>query len=163
MHGIEVNIQQDGSLDLPDIVLQELDIVIASVHSAFKQSETQMTERVIKAIKNPFVHIIGHPTGRLLGQREPYNINIDEVIKNAKEYGKFLEINAYPLRMDLNDINSKKAKETKIKLVINTDAHAINQLDYIVYGVSVARRAWLEKEDVLNTMKPEKLLELIKK
>lgn len=163
LHGIEVNIQQDGSLDLPDTILQELDIVIASVHSAFKQSETQMTDRVIKAIKNPHVHIIGHPTGRLLGQREPYNINIDEVIKNAKEYGKFLEINSYPLRMDLNDINSRKAKQAKVKLVINTDAHAIIQLDYIVYGVSVARRAWLEKEDVLNAMKPEKLLELIKK
>lgn len=163
LHGIEVNIQQDGSLDLPDTILQELDIVIASVHSAFKQSEKEMTDRVIKAIKNPRVHIIGHPTGRLLGQREPYSINIDEIIRNAKKYGKFLEINSYPLRMDLNDINSRKAKEARVKLVINTDAHAINQLDYIVYGVSVARRAWLEKDDVLNTLKPEKLLELIKK
>ncbi len=163
LHGIEVNIQPDGSLDLPDEVLQELDIVIASVHSAFKQSENEMTERVIKAIKNPFVHIIGHPTGRLLGQREPYSINIDEIIRNAKKYGKFLEINSYPLRMDLNDINARKAKDLEVKVVINTDAHATAQLDYIIYGISVARRAWLEKNDILNTMKTEELLELIKK
>lgn len=163
LHGIEVNILQDGSLDLPDTLLKELDVVIASVHSAFKMEEKEMTNRVIKAIKNPYVHIIGHPTGRLIGERQPYNINIDEVIKAASDYGKFLEINSYPLRMDLNDINAKKAKEKAVKVVINTDAHSITQLNYILYGVSVARRAWLESTDVLNTLTKDELLKLLKK
>ncbi|MCS7203080.1 MAG: DNA polymerase/3'-5' exonuclease PolX [Thermodesulfovibrio sp.] len=163
LQGIEVNILQDGSLDLKDDTLKELDLVIASVHSAFKQEEKEMTKRVIKAIMNPYVHIIGHPTGRLIGEREPYKIDIDEVIKAASDYGKFLEINSYPLRMDLNDINAKKAKEKGVKLVVNTDAHSITQLDYIVYGVSVAKRAWLETHNILNTFEVEELMKLIRK
>lgn len=162
-HGIEVNILPDGSLDLSDDILKELDIVIGSVHSAFKQTEEEMTERIIKALKNPYVHIIGHPTGRLLIERPPYNLNIDEIIKVAKEYDKFLEINSYPLRMDLNDINARKAKEAGVKLVINTDAHSVMQLDFITYGVAVARRAWLEKNDILNTYETAEVVRLIKR
>lgn len=155
--GTEVNIRSDGTIDYPDEVLSKLDIVVAAIHSGFRQDKEQMTKRVVMAMKNPFIHIIAHPTGRLLGEREGYELDIDLVLKTAKETNTALEINGYPLRLDLNDINSKKAKELGVSLVISTDAHVISQLDYIENGVKVARRGWLSKNDILNTLPLERL------
>lgn len=161
--GTEVNIRSDGTIDYPDEVLSKLDIVVAAVHSGFRQDKEQMTKRVVMAMKNPFIHIIAHPTGRLLGEREGYELDIDLVLKTAKETNTALEINGYPLRLDLNDINSKKAKELGVSLVISTDAHVISQLDYIENGVKVARRGCLSKNDILNTLPWEKLKKKIAK
>lgn len=161
--GTEVNIRSDGTIDYPDEVLSKLDIVVAAIHSGFRQDKEQMTKRVVMAMKNPFIHIIAHPTGRLLGEREGYELDIDLVLKTAKETNTALEINGYPLRLDLNDINSKKAKELGVSLVISTDAHVISQLDYIENGVKVARRGWLSKNDILNTLPWEKLKKKIAK
>ena len=150
--GIEVDIRSDGRMDFSDEVLAKMDIVVASIHSGFRQSREQLTKRLVSAMKNPYVSVIAHPTGRLIGERDPYEVDMDYILKIAQETGTALEINAYPLRLDLNDIYAKKAKELGIKLVISTDAHLTSQFDYMHYGVSIARRGWLEKKDVLNTM-----------
>jgi DNA polymerase (family 10) len=150
--GIEVNIRNDGSLDLPERVLSRLDFVVASIHSGFRQSSTQLTARAVSAMKSPHVDVIAHPTGRLLGERDPYEINLDEVIRNAVETDTLLEINAFPLRLDLNDLNVRKAKDKGARFVINTDAHFKEQMAFMRYGVAVARRGWLQKEDVINTL-----------
>lgn len=160
LHGTEMDIRGDGSLDFPDEVLQELDVVIASIHSGFRQSKEQMTARIVAAMRNPYVTIIAHPTGRLIGEREAYEVDMEEVLKVAKETGTALEINAYPMRLDLNDIYARKAKELGIPLVISTDMHVISQFDTLPYGVSIARRGWLEKGDVLNALE---LPELVKR
>lgn len=156
--GVEVDILQDGTLDLPDEILSRLDIVIASVHSAFNMPQEEMTRRICKALSNPYVDILGHPTGRLIEERDGYQVDIMAIIQKAKEENVGLEINAYPQRLDLNDINAKIAKEMGVKLVINTDAHAWGQLEFMLFGVATARRGWLEKEDVINTWDFEKLL-----
>ncbi|MFH1775983.1 MAG: DNA polymerase/3'-5' exonuclease PolX [Candidatus Omnitrophota bacterium] len=161
--GTEVDIHSDGTLDYPDEVLKELDLVIAAVHSGFKQSEEMITKRIITAMKNKHVHIIAHPSGRLLKEREPYALNWDEVIKAAADTNTALEINAYPKRQDLNDLIARRAREEGIKLAINTDAHLIEQLDFIKYGIYLARRAWCRKTDILNTLPVGQLLEVIKK
>lgn len=161
--GAEVDIRSNGELDFPDDVLKQVDIVVASIHSGFRQSKEQLTKRLISAMKNPYVSIIAHPTGRLIGERDPYEIDIEEVFKVAKETNTALEINAYPLRLDLNDTYVKKAKQMGIPIVISTDTHIKNQFEYMSYGVSIARRGWLEKEDVLNTLSYKRLLEKIKK
>lgn len=161
--GAEVDIRSNGELDFPDDVLKQVDIVVASIHSGFRQSKEQLTKRLISAMKNPYVSIIAHPTGRLIGERDPYEIDIEELFKVAKETNTALEINAYPLRLDLNDTYVKKAKQMGIPIVISTDTHIKNQFDYMSYGVSIARRGWLEKEDVLNTLSYKRLLEKIKK
>lgn len=161
--GIEVNIRGDGLLDYTDNILSGFDIVVAAVHSGFKQSKEQLTSRIIKAIRNPHIDIIAHPTGRLLGERDAYEVDIEEILRNAKRYNTALEINAYPLRLDLNDICCKRAKELGVLFVVSTDAHIINQLDYINNGVSVARRGWLEKRDVLNTLSSERLVSWLKR
>lgn len=162
IHGIEVDIRSDGSLDISDDVLKELDIVVASIHSGFKQSRKQLTYRLVSAMKNPYVSIIAHPTGRLIGERDAYDVDMDEIFTIAKKTGTAIEINAYPLRLDINDTYAKKAKEMGIPIVISTDTHVTNQLDYMRYGVSIARRGWLEKDDVLNTLEAEKLLKRLK-
>ena len=162
LSGIEVDIRADGSLDLPDEVLSRLDIVIAAVHSAMKQDESTMTRRVIKALENPYVKVLAHPTCRLLGEREPVNIDMEEVFKTCKRLGKFLEINAMPDRLDLRDIHIMRAKEYGIKLVIGTDAHSREHLDFMLFGVGTARRGWAVKEDILNTLPYEKLIEILK-
>jgi DNA polymerase (family 10) len=151
LSGVEMDIKSDGTLDYPNAVLKKLDIVIASIHSGFRQSEEQLTKRLVSAMKNPYVSIIAHPTGRLIGEREAYAVNMEEVLKTARDTGTALEINAYPLRLDLQDIYVRKAKEMGVKLVISTDAHVGHQLDFMRYGVGVARRGWLEKTDVLNS------------
>lgn len=162
LQGIEVDIKSDGSLDFDDDILKMLDVVVASIHSGFKQSSEQITSRLISAIKNPYVSIIAHPTGRLLGERDAYDVDIEAVIKAAKETKTALEINAYPSRLDLNDMHAKMAKELSVPLIISTDSHIITQMDYIYYGVSVARRGWLEKDDVLNTLSAEELLKKLR-
>ncbi|MEW6409480.1 MAG: DNA polymerase/3'-5' exonuclease PolX [Nitrospirota bacterium] len=161
--GIEVNIRGDGSLDYTDDILARLDIVVAAIHSGFKQSKEQLTSRIIKAIRNPHVDVIAHPTGRLLGERDAYEVDMGEILREAKKHNTTLEINAYPLRLDLNDTYCKRAKELGVPLIISTDAHIINQLDYMNSGVSVARRGWLEKGDILNTLPAERLMAWLKK
>ncbi len=150
--GSEVDIKSDGSLDYPDEVLRDLDIVVVSVHSGFKMDGESMTRRIVKALQNPFVHILAHPTGRLIGRREGYEVDMDEIFKTAKKYGKAIEINSHYLRLDLNDINVRKAVNMGVKIVISTDSHARDQLNMMRLGVATARRGWAEKKDILNTM-----------
>ena len=161
--GTEVDIRADGTLDFSDEVLKKLDIVIAAVHTGFKQDERKMTSRVIKALQNPYVKILAHPTGRLLGEREAYAIDLNKVMQVAKDRGIWLEVNSQPQRLDLNDVWAREAKRRKIPIVINTDAHNKQSLDLIKLGVVTARRGWLEKEDVINTLPLDKLLTLLNK
>lgn len=161
--GIEVDIRSDGHMDLPDDVLKKMDIVVASIHSGFRQNREQLTKRLVSAMRNPYVSIIAHPTGRLIGERDAYDVDMNEVLKVAKETGTAIEINAYPLRLDLNDVYAKMSKEIGVPIVISTDTHIANQFDYMAYGVSIARRGWLEKADVLNTMGYDSLRKALKK
>jgi len=150
--GSEVDILADGTLDYDDRILAMFDIVVAAVHSGFSQDRRTMTSRIVRAIENEFVDILAHPTGRLLGERVGYEVDIDRVIEVAAETGTIIEINASPSRLDLNDINARKAKESGVMLAIDTDAHSVDHLKFMDFGVQVARRAWLEPGDVLNTM-----------
>jgi len=152
LKGTEVDILNDGRLDLSEKVLEKLDLVVAAVHSGFKQEKEKMTKRIVRALENPLVHILAHPSGRLLGARDPYEVEIDEVMEAAKQYGKALEINAYFERLDLDDIHCRKAKEMGIPLAIGTDSHHLDQMWMISLGVAVARRGWLETPNVLNTL-----------
>lgn len=161
--GAEVDIRSDYTLDLPDEVLKKLDVVMASIHSGFGQTREQLTNRLLAAIKNPYVTAIAHPTGRLIGERDAYEVDMERVLGAAKEAGKAVEINAYPLRLDINDALARRAKELGVPVVINTDAHVINQFDYIIYGVSIGRRGWLERKDVLNTLNAGNLLQWLKR
>jgi DNA polymerase (family 10) len=156
--GIEVDILSDGALDLADETLAQIDVVIASVHSLFNMSEQEMTERVLKAIENPYVRILGHPTGRLLLRRDGFKINLPLVLKRAAELGVAVEHNAYPDRLDLCDRDLRMAKEMGCKIVINTDSHHTSHLEKMRYGVEQLRRAWLEKDDVVNTRPPAEFL-----
>jgi len=156
--GVEIDIRSDCTLDYPDEVLSKLDIVVASIHSGFRQSKEKITHRIVSAMKNPYVHIIAHPTGRLIGERDAYELDMDEILSTARQTGTVLEINAYPQRLDLNDVYVKRAKEMGIPLVISTDAHIEYQLDFIAYGIGMARRGWLDKSFVLNTLPYKSLL-----
>jgi DNA polymerase (family 10) len=149
--GIEVDILADGALDLDDSTLAQMDIVVASVHSHFVQPLEEMTARVLRALENPHVRILGHPTGRKVLSREAYAINIDSILRRAAELGVAVEHNASPARSDLNDLNLRLAKEHGCKIVVDTDAHATEELDQMRYGITQLRRAWLTKEDILNT------------
>ncbi|HCJ65883.1 MAG TPA: DNA polymerase/3'-5' exonuclease PolX [Elusimicrobia bacterium] len=160
---MEVDIHNDGSLDYEDELLKELDFVIAAIHTGFKQSEEKITERISLAMENKYVNMIAHPTGRLLGKREPYAVNMEKILEKAKKTHTAIEINAFPERLDLYDIYCKQAKEMGIMLGIGTDAHTLEQFDYLGLGVTVARRGWLEKKNLLNTLKVDELLELIRK
>jgi DNA polymerase (family 10) len=162
LKGCEANIMADGSIDISDKSLAELDYVIAGVHSQMKMSREQMTKRVIRAMKNPHVDIIAHPTGRILKRRDEFEVDFETILKVAKETGTILEINAYPERLDLNDINIRRAKEAGVKMVINTDAHQKDQLRFMEYGVYQARRGWAEKKDIINCRPAEKLLKMLK-
>jgi DNA polymerase (family 10) len=156
--GIEVDILGEGKLDLPDKVLAELDFAIASIHTGMQQDEKRTTQRIVKAMQNPHVDAIAHPTGRVLGQRDPYALDFDEVVRVARETGTALEINAYADRLDLNDVHAKAARDAGVKLVIDTDAHAPTQLTMMRFGVATARRGWVRKDDVLNTLPLEEFL-----
>jgi DNA polymerase (family 10) len=149
--GIECDILPDGSLDLADDCLAQLDLVIASVHSAFQQDERQMTDRVVRALENPWVDILGHPTGRLLLRRDPYRVVLEEVVGAAARLGVALEINCQIDRLDLGDMQARLARDRGAALVISTDAHACTALSLVQWGVIVARRAWLTPADILNT------------
>jgi DNA polymerase (family 10) len=150
--GIEVDILADGDLDLSDDVLAQMDLVIASVHSVFNQEPAKMTDRLLKAISNPNTSIIGHPTGRLQLRRDAYQFDMDAVLTTAAKHKVAMELNSYPERLDLNDVYLRQAKQRGVKIVINTDSHHTSHLDKIRYGILQARRAWLTKEDVLNTL-----------
>ncbi|MCX5800052.1 MAG: DNA polymerase/3'-5' exonuclease PolX [Candidatus Eisenbacteria bacterium] len=158
--GIEVDIKADGSLDFSDEILEKLDVVVASIHSGFKQ---RVTERIVSAMQNPHVHIIGHPTGRLISRREGYELDLDRVMEAARDTRTALEINAYYDRLDLSDIGSRKAKESGVTLAIGTDSHSIAHLEFIKFGLAVARRGWLEKADLLNTFGVRELLARLRK
>ncbi len=163
LKGVELDILADGRLDLPDRILSRLDIVVAAVHYKFDLSASAQTERIIRAMDNPYVSIIAHPTGRLIGEREPYEVDMERLIAAAKERKCCLEINAEPERLDLNDIHAQAAKEAGVKLAISTDAHATHALDYMRFGVDQARRGWLEADDVINTRSLARLKRLIKR
>jgi DNA polymerase (family X) len=160
--GIEVDILADGSLDLSDAVLEEMDLVIASVHSHFNQSDQEMTERLLKAIANPNVSIIGHPTGRLLLRRDAYPFSMDAVLDAAARHRVALELNAYPDRLDLCDRHLRMAKQRGVKVVINTDSHHTSHMEKIRFGVLQARRGWLTRQDVLNTLPVENFARAMK-
>jgi len=161
--GAEVDIRSDSTLDLSDEILRQLDIVVASIHSGFKQNREKITRRLVAAIQNPYVSVIAHPTGRLIGERDAYEVDMGRVLAALKESGKAVEMNAYPLRLDINDILAKKAKEMNIPVAISTDTHVLSQFDYMVYGVSIGRRGWLEKNDVLNTLHAGNLLKWLQR
>jgi DNA polymerase (family 10) len=158
LKGTEVDILSDGKLDLSEKILEKLDFVIGAIHSGFKQDKDKMTKRIIRALENPFVHIIAHPSGRLLGARDPYEVEMDDMMEAAKKYGKALEINAYFERLDLDDIHCRKAKEMGIQVAMGTDSHHLDQMWMISLGVAVARRGWLETTDVLNTLSLKEIL-----
>ncbi len=160
--GIEVDILADGELDLSDDVLGQMDIVIASVHSVFNQEPEKMTERLLKTIENPNVSLVGHPTGRIQLRRDAYKFDMDAVLTAAAKRKVAMELNSYPDRLDLNDVHLRQAKQRGVKIVINTDAHHTSHLDKITYGVLQARRAWLTKADVLNTLPPQKFVRAMK-
>ncbi len=163
LKGAEVDILADGRLDLPDAVLDECDVVVASVHSRFSLPEKEMTKRIVSALKNPRVNILAHPTGRLLLEREPYAVDIEEVIRAAAGEGVILEINAHPSRLDLNDVHARMARAAGAKIVISTDAHSVAQFPLMSYGVFTARRGWLAKGDVVNTYPLAKLRGFLKR
>jgi DNA polymerase (family 10) len=159
--GTECDIAANGSLDYPDEVLAELDLVIAAVHTRFKMTREEMTRRIVKALESEQVDILGHPTGRLLGARDPYEIDVEAVVDAASRTGTALEINASPERLDLKDTHARLAKERGVRLEIGTDAHSTAQLHHMPLGVSVARRGWLESKDVINTLPLGKLRDLL--
>jgi DNA polymerase (family X) len=160
--GIEVDILGDGTLDLSDEVLAQMDVVVASVHTLFNQSEEEMTARVLRAIENPYVRILGHPTGRLLLRREAFRINLGAVLRRATELGVAVEHNAYPDRLDLCDRDLRLAKELGCKISVNTDSHHTTHMEKMRYGIRQLRRAWLRKEDVLNTLSAKKFLSALR-
>ncbi len=162
LQGAEVEIKSDGKLDFSDEVLAELDIVFASLHSGLRQPREKITERLISAMHNPHVDVIGHPTGRLYPDREPSDLDMDAVLKAAVDTGVALEINAHPARLDLDDVHARRATELGVRLSINTDAHNDSDMDLMHFGVSTARRAWVEADDVINTWSPKKILDWLK-
>lgn len=163
LSGIEVDILKDGQLDLPDTVLSRLDVVLAAVHSHFDLPREQQTDRMLRAMRNPHVNIIAHPTGRLIGEREPYDIDMERVISAACDLGCYLEINAQPDRLDLDDIHAHAAKSKGVKVSLSTDAHSANAFQYIRFGIDQARRGWLTAEDVINTRSLPELRKLLKR
>ena len=162
LSGVEVDIRGDGTLDLPDAVLRELDIVIASIHSGFRQSREQITARLLSAVRNPVVGIIAHPSGRLIGERDPYDVDMEALFREAAARGVAMEVNAHPSRLDLSDHHVRMAKRYGIPLVISTDTHVTANFDYMEYGVAVARRGWAVGDDVLNTLPCKNLLKRLR-
>jgi DNA polymerase (family X) len=150
--GLEVDILRDGDLDMPDDVLEDLDVVVASVHSFMGMAQAEMTERVVRALAHPRVHVLGHPTGRLIGRRPPFALDVEAVLQAAKAHDVAVELNASPDRLDLNDVYVKRARALGVKVAIDTDAHSVRGLATMRYGVEQARRGWLEPGDVLNAM-----------
>ena len=156
--GSECDILPDGSLDYPDHVLAGLDLVIGSVHTGFRQSRAEMTRRICRALAHPHVHVLGHPTGRLIGEREPYAVDIDEVLRTARRHDKAVEINCQPDRLDLNDVHARRAHELGVLVAVATDTHMLDHLGWMELGVATARRGWTETRQVVNTWPAQKLL-----
>lgn len=156
--GSECDILPDGSMDYPHEVLAELDLVVGAVHSRFKQPKDEMTRRICRALENPYVNILAHPTGRLIGERGSYEVDLDQLFQTAKRHAKAIEINSYPQRLDLNDVQARRARELGVLIAINTDAHVLDHLENIQLGVATARRGWIEKSAVINTWPAKKLL-----
>jgi DNA polymerase (family 10) len=152
LKGIEVDIKGDGSLDSRNETLKDLDFVVASVHTGFKMDRKQMTNRIITALHNDYVDVLGHPTGRLIQQREGYDIDLNEIFTQAADLKVLMEINAFPSRLDLSDVNCRTARDRGVIMCIGSDAHSVDQLKYLELGVATARRGWIEKEDVINTL-----------
>jgi len=163
LKGIEVDILEDGGLDLPDDILKELDLRVCSVHYNRNLSREKQTERIIRAMDNPYFNILAHPTGRLINEREPYEVDLPKVMRAAKDRGCFLELNAHPDRLDLSEHFCKMAKEMNLKVAISTDAHRVSHLDFMRFGIGQARRGWLEAKDVLNTRTWKALKQLLKR
>lgn len=163
LKAIEVDILEDGRLDLPDEVLKELDLTVCSVHSKFGLSQRQQTDRILKAMDNRHFTILGHPTGRLINERDPYEVDMEEVMAAAKDRGCFLEVNAHPDRLDLNDVHCQMARDMGVKVALSTDTHRLNDLDYMRFGVAQARRGWLQARDVINTNTLTALERLLKR
>ncbi|MBP9020099.1 MAG: DNA polymerase/3'-5' exonuclease PolX [Syntrophobacterales bacterium] len=161
LKAVEVDILEDGSLDLPDEALALLDLTVCAVHSKFNLSRKKQTERIIRAMDNPFFNILAHPTGRLIDERNPYDVDMEALIEAARERGCFLELNGHPDRLDLSDIHCKAAKEAGVKIAVSTDAHSMNDLKLMRFGVYQARRGWLGPEDVLNTRRLSDLKKLL--
>jgi len=161
LSGAEVNIDSSGKFDIADNVLMDLDIVVASIHSGFKQPEAKITERVLTAMHNDYVNVIGHPTGRIINRRGPYQIDLLKIFEAASEQGVLMEINAFPDRLDLSDLNCIRSKDYGVKVSIATDAHHKDQLEYVELGVATARRGWLEPKDVVNTYELGELKRLL--
>lgn len=162
LKGAEVNINRDGTLDIKDEALAKLDVVGIAVHSLFNMSRQEMTQRIVKAMRNPHADILFHPTGRVIQKREPYDVDIDAIIKEAKETGTVLEIDAYPDRLDLKDEHIRKAVEAGVKLVIDSDAHSVNHIRFLDFGVAQARRGWAKKSDIINTRPLKEFLKCLK-
>jgi len=162
LQGAETNILNDGLIDIKDEALKKLDYALAGIHSNFKMEKNKMTERIIRAIKNPHINIVSHPTGRILKRRDEYQIDFDKILRAAKEYKVILEINSFPERLDLKDQNIRRAKEAGVKMVINTDSHHKDQLRFIELGIAQARRGWAEEKDIINSQPLEKLLRYFK-
>ncbi len=159
--GTECDIRTDGTLDYTDKILKQFDFVYIGIHTAFKMDKETMTKRIIKGMDNEQVNFLAHPTGRLIGKRDPYDVNIEQIIDAAKETDTLLEINAFPDRLDLDDIHTKLAKEQGIRFVLGTDSHSINHLDFMKFGVATARRGWLEKKDILNTSSMKEIEKIV--
>jgi DNA polymerase (family 10) len=163
LKGIEVDILEDGALDLPDEDLRRLDLVVGAVHSHFRLSRQKQTERILRAMDHPYFTILAHPSGRLIDERAPYDVDMARIIRHARERGCFLEVNAHPVRLDLTDTDCLIAKEEGVTLSINSDAHSILDFKNLRYGIGQARRGWLEKNDVLNARPLHSLRPLLKR
>jgi len=161
LKGIEVDILEDGSLDLPDDVLSRLDVVIGAVHSRFDLTRAKQTHRILRAMDNPNFTLLAHPSGRLIDRRAPYDVDMTRIIRHARERGCFLELNAHPQRLDLLDTHCQLAREEGVLISINSDAHSIVDFDNLRFGIGQARRGWLEKQDVLNTRPLSELRKLV--
>jgi DNA polymerase (family 10) len=159
--GTECDIKTDGTLDYSKKILQQFDFVYIGIHTAFKMDKETMTKRIIRGMDNEQVNFLAHPTGRLIGKRDPYEVDIEQIIDTARETDTRLEINSFPDRLDLDDVHVKQAKDHNVRFVLGTDSHSINHLDFMRFGVATARRGWLEKKDILNTSSVQEIEKLI--
>jgi len=163
LKGAEVDILPDGSLDLDDEIMKRLDIVCIAIHSKFKMGRLEMTKRVVRAMENRYVNLLAHPTGRLIGTRDAFEIDMEEVIRAAARTHTAIEINAHPMRLDLDASSCRSAASAGIMISIGTDTHVLAELDYMIYGVGTARRGWLTSANILNTRTPSRLISLLQK
>ena len=163
LKSIELDILKDGSLDLADAILKELDLTVCSVHYHFNLPRKEQTERIIRAMDNPYFNILAHPTGRLINEREPYDVDMERLLEAAAERGCLLELNGHPDRLDLSDVHAKMAKERGVRVALSTDAHRTSDLGYMRFGIGQARRGWLEPEDVLNSRTWVEVKKLLKR